>query len=237
MARWQDDLFSLALAEGSEQEIFDRVALLAQELEFDYCAYGLQMPVPVSNPKVFLVNNYPDPWRQKYTQAGYLSIDPTVRHGRSSMSPITWSARDQKGHRDFWEDAAAHNIAHGWCQSSFTRTGIGGMLTLSRSSAPITVNELNQNESQLRWLVSVTHESMSQRQVDRLNAQNPVQLSARETEILRWTADGKSAQEIADILHVTKHTVEFHIKNVINKLQSVNKTSAVVKALVLGLLG
>jgi LuxR family transcriptional regulator len=99
------------------------------------------------------------------------------------------------------------------------------------------VNELTHKETQLRWLVSVTHESMAQRQVGRLNNLKPVQLSARESEILRWTADGKSAQEIADILHVTKHTVEFHIKNAVNKLQAANKTSAVVKAMVLGLLG
>jgi LuxR family transcriptional regulator len=237
MTRWQDDLFSLALSEGSEQEIFERVAVLAQELNFEYCAYGLQMPIPVSSPKVFMVNNYPDAWRQQYANAGYIGIDPTVRHGRSSMNPISWSAHTQKSHQDFWDAAAAHNIAHGWCQSSFTSTGIGGMLTLSRSSEPFTIDELTQKENQLRWLVSVTHESMSQRQVCRLNALNPVQLSSRETEILRWTADGKSAQEIADILNLTKHTVEFHIKNAICKLQAVNKTSAVVKALVLGLLG
>lgn len=237
MARWQDDLFSLALSEGSEQEIFDRVAVLARDIGFDYCAYGLQMPIPVSSPKVFMINNYPDAWRKQYAKAGYLAVDPTVRHGQTSMSPITWSARDQRGNRAFWDDAAAHDISYGWCQSSFTRTGIGGLLTLSRSYEPITVEELTQKETQLRWLVSVTHESMAQRQVGRLNALNPVQLSARESEILRWTADGKSAQEIAEILHVTKHTVDFHIKNAIYKLQAVNKTSAVVKALVLGLLG
>ena len=237
MEKWRDDLYSLALSEGSEQEIFDRVALLAKDLGFDYCAFGLQMPIPVSSPKVFMVNNYPDAWCQQYAKAEYLAIDPTVRHGRFSMSPIAWSARDQKGYREFWDDAIGHNISHGWCQSAFTRTGIGGLLTLSRSSEPITVVELTHKESQLRWLVSVTHESMAQRQVSRLNNLNPVQLSARESEILRWTADGKSAQEIADILHVTKHTVEFHIKNAVNKLQAVNKTSAVVKAMVLGLLG
>ena len=237
MATWQDDLFSLALSDGSEQEIFDRVALHAKNLGFDYCAYGLQMPIPVSSPKVFMVNNYPDAWRQKYANAGYLAIDPTVLHGRTSMSPMAWSARAQTTQREFWSDAVAHDISHGWCQSSFTRTGIGGLLTLSRSSEPITVDELTHKETQLRWLVSVTHESMAQRQVGRLNNLNPVQLSARETEILRWTADGKSAQEIADILHVTKHTIEFHIKNATYKLQTVNKTSAVVKALVLGLLG
>lgn len=237
MTTWQDDLFSLALSDGSEQEIFDRVASFAKEIGFDYCAFGLQMPIPVSSPKVFMVNNYADAWRQQYANAGYLAIDPTVRHGRTSMSPISWCARDQKGDRDFWDDADSHDISHGWCQSSFTRTGIGGLLTLSRSSEPITVDELTHKETQLRWLVSVTHESMAQRQVGRLNDLNPVQLSARESEILRWTADGKSAQEIADILHVTKHTIEFHIKNATYKLQAVNKTSAVVKALVMGLLG
>lgn len=107
--------------------------MLAKELDFDYCAYVLQIPIPVSSPKVFMVNNYPDAWRQQYANAGYLAIDPTVRHGRSSMSPIAWSARDQKGHRDFWDNAIGHNISHGWCQSAFTRTGIGGLLTLATS--------------------------------------------------------------------------------------------------------
>jgi DNA-binding CsgD family transcriptional regulator len=53
---------------------------------------------------------------------------------------------------------------------------------------------------------------------------------------LRWTADSKSAQEIAVILHVTMHPIEFHIKNATYKQQAVNKTSAVVKTLVQGLL-
>jgi len=151
MARWQDDFFSVALSEGSEQEIFDRVALLARDIGFDNCAYGLEIPIPVNSPKVFMVNNYSDAWQQQYAKAGYLMVDPTIRHGRTSMSPITFSARDQKGSNDFWGDALAHNIAHGWGQSSFTQTGIRGMLTLSRSGEPITVDELTHKETQLRW--------------------------------------------------------------------------------------
>jgi len=61
-------------------------------------------------------------------------------------------------------------------------------------------------------------------------------LTRREVEVLKWTADGKSAQEIADILNVTKHVVDFHIKNAIYKLKTANKTAAVVKAAMLGLL-
>lgn len=236
MVAWRDDLLSLAHSEGSEAEVFEGVANLVRGLGFDYCAYGLQMPVPVSAPKVFMVNTYSDQWRERYSRNDYLSIDPTVQHGHSSLQPLTWNAACGGQHSEFWEDAKAHNIAYGWCQSSFTRTGIGGLLTLSRSHEAISTSEIIQKGIQFHWLVHITHEAMAHRQVKRMNASYPLKLSDRETEVLRWTADGKSAQEIADILNVTKHTVEFHIKNAVNKLQAVNKTAAVVKALVLGLL-
>ena len=42
-------------------------------------------------------------------------------------------------------------------------------------------------------------------------------LSSREKEILRLVADGKSSQEIADILFIGKSTVDSHRKNIIKK--------------------
>ncbi|MDB5849541.1 MAG: transcriptional activator of quorum sensing autoinducer synthesis transcription regulator protein, partial [Rhodoferax sp.] len=50
------------------------------------------------------------------------------------------------------------------------------------------------------------------------------------------TADGKSSQDIADILILSKSTVDFHVKNAVVKLQVGNKTAAVVRAAVLGYL-
>lgn len=61
-------------------------------------------------------------------------------------------------------------------------------------------------------------------------------LTAREVEVLRWTADGKTSGEIADIMNITEHTVNFHIKNSLVKLDASNKTAAVVKAAMTGLL-
>ena len=61
-------------------------------------------------------------------------------------------------------------------------------------------------------------------------------LTKREVEILRWTADGKSAEEIAQILHLSVNTINYHIKKSIAKLDAPNKTAAAVKAAVLGLL-
>ncbi|MEJ8852853.1 LuxR C-terminal-related transcriptional regulator, partial [Variovorax rhizosphaerae] len=55
--------------------------------------------------------------------------------------------------------------------------------------------------------------------------------------VLKWSADGKTAAEIGDILNISVPTANFHIKNVIHKLRASNKTAAVVQALVSGLLG
>jgi len=61
-------------------------------------------------------------------------------------------------------------------------------------------------------------------------------LTKREVEILRWTAQGKSSEEIASVLHLSINTINYHIKKSIAKLEAPNKTAAAVKDAVLGLL-
>jgi LuxR family transcriptional regulator len=63
-----------------------------------------------------------------------------------------------------------------------------------------------------------------------------VQLSPREIEVLKWTGDGKTSSEISDIIHISERTVNFHIGNAITKLNTPNKTAAVIRAAMLGIL-
>ena len=63
-----------------------------------------------------------------------------------------------------------------------------------------------------------------------------VALTPREIEVLKWSADGKTAAEIGDILSISIPTVNFHIKNAVQKMKAANKTAAVVQALMAGLL-
>ena len=55
-------------------------------------------------------------------------------------------------------------------------------------------------------------------------------------EVLRWTADGKTAGEIGQIMDISERTVNFHINNSLEKLGSNNKTAAVIKAAIMRLL-
>ena len=62
------------------------------------------------------------------------------------------------------------------------------------------------------------------------------ELSSREKEILNWVKDGKSTWEISMILSISTNTVQFHMKNIMEKLQVVSRSQAVAVALQNGLL-
>lgn len=55
-------------------------------------------------------------------------------------------------------------------------------------------------------------------------------LSEREIEALTWSARGKNSTEIAEILSLSKRTVDFHINNACVKLDVATRTQAVIKA-------
>ncbi|WP_130733605.1 response regulator transcription factor [Flavobacterium sp. J27] len=52
-------------------------------------------------------------------------------------------------------------------------------------------------------------------------------LSSREKEILRLVGEGKTSQEIADLLFVAKSTVDTHRKNILKKMNIYGKTDLI----------
>jgi LuxR family quorum sensing-dependent transcriptional regulator len=56
-------------------------------------------------------------------------------------------------------------------------------------------------------------------------------LTPREREVLAWVAQGKSAAQIAEILHIATRTVNEHVQICVKKLGALNRTHAVAIAL------
>lgn len=181
-------------------------------------------------------NNYPDDWQRRYANENYLQIDPTVRHGMTSLIPLVWTDKVFQETLGFWEDARSHGLRHGWAQSSMDPSGIQGMLTLARSGEPLSKQELQEHGYQMVWLTQVTHLCMSNLVSARLLPERDIKLSNREITVLRWTAEGKTSGDISHILSISERTVNFHIANAMEKLNCANKTSATVRAAILGFL-
>jgi two-component system, NarL family, nitrate/nitrite response regulator NarL len=61
-------------------------------------------------------------------------------------------------------------------------------------------------------------------------------LTPREQEVIQLLAEGLPNKTIADRLHISEHTVKFHVNAILSKLGAQSRTEAVVRATRLGLL-
>jgi DNA-binding NarL/FixJ family response regulator len=76
---------------------------------------------------------------------------------------------------------------------------------------------------------------MRRPKMEAMKRETPV-LSNREKDILKWLKEGKGSWDISRILHISRNTVNFHIKNLFRKLDVVNRTQAVSEALRRGII-
>jgi DNA-binding CsgD family transcriptional regulator len=97
--------------------------------------------------------------------------------------------------------------------------------------------------STLEQRTRVNHDDLLRRAREeqrRNNQRNVVRLTKREFEVFSLILQGYSSQEVADILYVSKRTVDFHLANVYDKLRGkvkrMNRVLAGREAIRLGLI-
>ena len=61
-------------------------------------------------------------------------------------------------------------------------------------------------------------------------------LTGREREVLAMLAEGRFNKEIAGRLHLSEHTVKFHVGSIMGKLGASSRTEAVIRGIRLGLI-
>lgn len=232
--QWQNALINaLASDLPSEAHIFSCLQNASRALGFTHTSCIFQASLPVGNPQWSWLNDYPAAWQQQYTDASHILHDPRMRQARLTSTPFYWDHHFFEAIPGLWQSLNAHGIGYGWTQSMLDEPGGISLLTLSRAT-PMSTAELADRQQHLAWLGLLGHRALARLMHTRLNRTAP-SLTQREVEVLRWTADGKSAQDIAEILSLSKNTVDFHIRNAIVKLGVANKTAAVVRAMLLGL--
>lgn len=71
---------------------------------------------------------------------------------------------------------------------------------------------------------------------ERRPEEEAIKLTKREIEVLTLVIEGRSSKEVADMLFVSKRTVDFHLANIYDKLQVTNRVQAFRRAARLGLI-
>ena len=236
MKSWQVDQLRLVRSAADTEETFSIILAEVNRLGFGYCSFGMKSPVPVVAPRVLWRSNYPVAWQKRYEAQNYLRCDPTVGHAIVSDSPILWSDELFASAPALRAEARAYGLVYGWAQPRRDAGGMLSLLTCVRTEPEITAEEATAKQERLQWLSNLCHESMLKHWEASLRGGPEATLSERELDVLRWSCDGKTSPEMAQIIGVSVATVNFHMRNACQKLGTGNKTAAAVRAALLGLL-
>ena len=85
-------------------------------------------------------------------------------------------------------------------------------------------------------LLGVVIENRLRRPGGRPGSEPALHLTEREKEVLTWVGGGKTSSEIAIILGLSERTVNFHCDQAMKRLDVINRTQAVAKAMAYGLI-
>jgi DNA-binding CsgD family transcriptional regulator len=230
LSLWWRDVSTSFSQVVTEASLLEQMHHFGKRLGFDYVAVGAKgMAITGKQDAALIISNYPSAWLERYMHAGYLAVDPTVRIGTRSRNAIIWSDAIFSKAQDF-------ELRAGVAQSSWARGGVFTLLSLARSQSPVTPVEAHELQPHLLMLAEFVTSKL-QNLIDSENSKRyRHQLSPREIEVLKWSAQGKTTYELSAMLGVASATVQFHVQNAKRKLGVTTKTQATDYARRLGLI-
>jgi len=183
-----------------------------------------------------LMVNYPREWLDHYLTNHYAEIDPVYRKGLSTRKPFTW----EEARLEFPSEQATHVMNEAW---EFKLCGgVGLSLYGPRGSLygigfAGSTSGVRNDRTALGLLQTASYHFLTVH-ADLICPRTPplVVLTARETEVLQWIADGKTKAEVAEALSVSQACIKRHCEAVFGKLGTNTLAASVAKALRLGLL-
>ncbi|MER8649237.1 LuxR family transcriptional regulator [Mesorhizobium sp. M1121] len=222
-------------------QLFNLLSAFAVNLDCPWISYGSPIPdlrilTPErSHPRVML--NYPDRWQARYSEMGYQRIDPIIKTSRKRAGAFRWSevyndASTTEDERQVFEEAATFGLRSG---ISIPLHGPNGSFAIMSFAHPWDREFQNRTIAYLQLAAFHFHQKAAKFENSSGSDEVPA-LSSREKECILWTARGKSSWEIGTILGISVNTVNFHVKNVMRKLDAGGRTLAAIKAVKLGII-
>ncbi len=171
-----------------------------------------------------------------YDRHQLLGTSPLFARLRKSTTPETWCLEDMREGRSeaqylkLREIAAEAGIRSSAMIPVHKIDGTRGVVSFAGDRDKVNAHELS-----ILGLIAVHAYDIFDRLPNRTDSL-PIRLTSREVEVLEWVANGKTSGEIASILSLSDHTINTYMNAAMRKLDCVNRTQLVAKALRLGLI-
>jgi DNA-binding CsgD family transcriptional regulator len=231
----------LDVSESSDRATFERrLVQFVQGLDFDIASAALAVDKPGEGTQFIAIGNTPDAFLEASRDVDQAKRDPVLQRLKTTTLPFVY---DQAlyvadGAADLWEEQAPFGFRTGISMALHMPEGRHFLLGVDRSQPlPASDDGLTRMIADLQLLAVYAQETAMRVLLDPQEPQAALpRLTQREREVLAWTREGKSAWAVGQILSMSEHTVNYHLRNVMRKLNVSSKHLAILRALSLGLL-
>lgn len=232
----------IELVDGSvscadEKDLRGLVEKLARLISFDFFTCGVARKEGETSIGSYEVLNvsYPAEWLELYIARDYQKVDPITKTNFSEFRLQYWADtyRENAPPAQFVSEAKDFGLANGYTLGMRNLKGNKGSL-FSLSGRAIKRNA--RTELILSTLVPHLHYALERVLGQQRKGQPDKPITSREAEVLKWMKCGKSSWDISVILGISERTVNFHIYNVMHKLDVVKRPQAVAAAMARGLI-
>jgi DNA-binding CsgD family transcriptional regulator len=180
-----------------------------------------------------IINNWPAELVSLFDREGLIQWSEVIRRLRRSTAPFSYDLDQLSGEAegpDMREIFGRFGIVRGGCFPVHDATGGRGAVVIGGKGPEL------QRQQMMELSYAALHVFNRLAEIRSLDTRPPEILTDREIDCLNWTAAGKTSAEIADILGLSEHTVNHYLNRAAKKLDTVNRTQAVAKALRIGLI-
>ncbi|MBO3759055.1 autoinducer binding domain-containing protein [Ciceribacter sp. L1K23] len=202
-----------------------------------FMVFNLPAPTSLDLSSNSIITNWPAELLSAYDQTQLLSDSPVILHLRTSTVPFQYDF-DRPGGR-FTYSRPFEEPRDLFCRFGLPRgahfpvhdsSGSRGAVSFAGDRPPFSLSEL----IELSYLSMYVYNRLAE--IRDMDNRATEMLTEREIDCLNWTAAGKTSVEIAEILGLSEHTINHYLNRATKKLDTVNRTQAVAKALRIGLI-
>jgi DNA-binding CsgD family transcriptional regulator len=198
---------------------------------------GINIP-RIGRTTPFYSATYTSDWCKHYEHSAYVDIDPVVRLGLTGLLPIDWRSFDYSKPQIRQMFGEAEDFGLGRQGLTIPIRGRGPEVALFSVNSDLPDKEWadlkKQSMRDLQLLAHYFHQMVIRVEGGETPHYESL-LSPREKECLQWAASGKTIWETAHILNISERAVRLYLDVARHKLECLNKTQAVAKAVALGI--
>lgn len=204
----------------------------AGEFGFGLVSAALVVPRPGNTDGFYSITNAPQAYQALFADQSASRRDPVLSHLKTSSVPIVYDRGTyrSKDADDLWEEQAPFGYHTGVSVALHLPNLTHFLLGMDRPD-PLSTDDstLTRLFADLQ-LLAVHAQHAATALLQPAASQRAPTFTPRELECLKWTAAGKTAWEIGQILSISEPTVQFHLRNATAKVGATSKHQAVLAA-------